>query len=220
MTESSRDRLFDFDPTGVWNLFTDVQRLGFETAASVVRRFSRLVDEDLRPGRRAAGFTDKEGTGSSSEERLSATVQSAMGAYADLMQASWDAFNAAMELTLDLARPWFGSRPADRVEIQCQQGQKATASFYVHNPSSAPSNRIEIATDGLIGPGGELIKPSSVEFEPAEIEAIPANGRAEVKVTVAIDKKAASGRYVGLIRASTQPPTELDVAVVVGSTQR
>jgi len=221
MTESSGDRLFDFDATGMWRLFTDVQRLGFETAASVARRFGRLVEEDLGPRWRPESTAAKDqGTGDNSyadsaEERLNATVQSAMDAYAELMQASWDAFNAIMDLTLDMARPWLPGRGGHGVELTAASGERATGSIYIHNTSSVAAEKIVVSADGLIGPGGELIKSDTVTIEPAEIESIAAGGKAEVKITVSLDAKAVPGRYVGLLRASTQPPTELQLAVVV-----
>ena len=223
MSESDADRLFDVDPTGMWRLFTDVQRLGFETAASVARRFGKMVEEDIDPRWRASGWggipaADHSGEPSDAppvEERLAATAQAAVSAYADLMQASWDAFTAMVDLSMQMGRPWMPGGGGDRLELSIAQGERGSGMVYVHNTAGSAATQVSVSTDGLIGPGGDLIKPGSIALDPDTIEAIPAAGRVEVGVGVAVPKKASPGRYIGVVRAGTTPPIEIVVAVDV-----
>lgn len=219
MTDPKRDDPLDFDVTGVWRLFTDVQRLGFETAAAVARRFGTLIEEDLGPrwGVSRDKAADSQETGRQApEDRLGKTVESAMNAYADLMQASWDAFNAVMDLSLDIARPWIRGMARDQVKLEGTANKgAATGSFYLHNTASKATGEIRVSSHGLIGPAGKTIDAASIGFEPAEVDSIPPGGHQEVKIEVALAKDITPGRYVGQIEATTDPATQLDLAVVV-----
>ena len=218
MTEPSGGRLFDLDPTGMWRLFTDVQRLGFETAATVARRFGQIVEEDLGPRAATSSTPTGPSNGASPEERLAATAQAAVDAYAELMQASWDAFNAVAELAMR-PWPWIGGHPASsRLDLPVvTAGGVTSGSVYVHNTSPSPLHHVDVATDGLIGPDGAVIKPKAVRFTPGRVDDIGPGKHAAVEVAVSVSGKAPPGRYVGVIRAFTTPPTEIVLAVEVAS---
>ncbi len=215
MTRENDDRLFD---TGaMWRLFNDVQRLGFETAASVAKRFSRLVEEDLGAGpRRADGARSARagsggGLGPETEEQWVATVRSAWEVYGDLVQASWEAFGTAVDLSLEFARPWmtgFG----ERLHLRTTRGEKVSATFYVHNTSSQPAQAVKVSADGLIGPGATVLKPV---LSLDEVEKLEPGGRFEVGVEVEPPRDAPLGRYLGQIRAATDPPSVIEVALDV-----
>ena len=60
-----------------------------------------------------------------------------------------------------------------------------------------------------------------MEFMPDPVAEIAPGGHAAVQVSVSVPTKTPPGRYVGLIRAATSPPTEIVVAVeVVATTPR
>lgn len=219
MSDSKREDVFDFDVTGMWRLFTDVQRLGFETAASVARRFGRMVDEDLGPRwgvSRDKTSADKDDAAvTSPEDRIGDTIQSAMEAYAELMQASWEAFNAVVDLTLDISRPWVRGMSRDLVELETTAGgEAAEGSFYLHNTTYEVTGEVVVSTDGLIGPGGATIPADAVKLKPPSIKSIPAGKSQEVKIEVEVGD-VTPGRYVGQLQATTNPVTQLDLAIVI-----
>lgn len=171
-----------FDPAEARRLIDQVQRLGANTAKTVVHRFARMV-EGL--GNVAAAEDDR----SPEQGPYEGAVVAMIDAGVATARAVAAAFDAAMS----------SSPPADGVglRLRCRPGAAGSASMWVHNTSSRPVGDATIRASDLVGVADRIVA-DAVRFEPPQIPGVGARDSVEVVVTVD-PGSVRPGIYTGLI---------------------
>jgi hypothetical protein len=166
----------------------DVQRFGWASAATVVDRYTALVDRvigDERVGS-ASQPSDRPDPGLlvDSAVRLAEGYLRFLDTTAGLMTSRRGAAAAEMErIVLPAARPGTGSE----------------TSLWAHNPTSAPSIGIEIEVTGPISPEGVAIPAEAVRITPRRVDRLEPSSSTKLLLHVEVPPHQPAGPYFGLV---------------------
>lgn len=190
---------------GMWRVFSDVQRLGFETAANVAQRFGAMADRDLGAD---AGKADDSGDPTTT---LGADAEKMVDAYFDLMQVSWDVFGSFVRAS---AAAWSNAAGGNQVRLSdAAPGEKARGTIHLHNSAEKDVEGVEVTMSDLVGASG-VIDAAAVTIDPRRVSI--AGGRsAAVTVVVAVPDDAGPGLYTGVASAPFEPRAEVAVTLRV-----
>lgn len=181
----------------VAHLVGDVQRFGFLSAASVVRRYTEIVDRALvgtaglprpgTPGRAAEG-----------EALLNGASQ--------LVEAGVTSFEAMTALLLEILRPDTGTRGMETVVLPpAAQGSTSRGSLWLHNATAAPVTGVELRATALASSSGAFIPGDALTLSPPRFEIVAALSHQEVAVHVTVPPDQSPGHYHGLVVLSAAP---------------
>lgn len=208
MSESDRRRDPLFDPMGMWRLFSDVQRLGFETAANVAERFGAMADRDLGADAGQAGAARDSGEPATT---FGADAEKMVDAYFDLMQVSWDVFGSFVRASV---AAWSGAVGGNQVRLSdARPGEKARGAIHLHNSADKDVEGAKVEISDLVGASG-VIDSDAATIDPRKVS-IAAGQSASVAVVVAVPDDAGPGLYTGVASAPFEPRAEVAVTLRV-----
>lgn len=188
------------------HLVGDVQRYGLFSAASVVDRYTAMVDRAM-------------------VDDLTASVPSSVdgldpGSLVDRAARLAEAYLRFLETTAVIASR-SGRGEAARQEMEtiilppARPANSSETSLWVHNPASAASIGIEISVTGLISPEGATIPASAVGASPQSVDRLDASTSREVRLRVDIPRDQPAGMYFGLVLISDSPGDAISLLLKV-----
>lgn len=182
-------------------LIGDVQRLGIDTARGVVERFSAMV-------------------GAAVVKQGAASTQRDTQPFNDVVAAAFAAAAAVAGTAADAARRWSANEAeaqhGGKVRILVPHGaSRGTASFWLHNQTTAPIVDLAVAATGLVGEAG-TIERDAVSISPETVASLGPGASQEITVTVTAEALP-EGAYRGLIVAPAMDELSIVIAVIIGS---
>jgi len=202
-------------------LVREVQDLGFETARTVVARFTELF----------AQFTSTSGAESSCRQSGSAAT-GYQGSDSTLRQLQQDAqraadsyfavlaqLNEASLRFLDAARP-SPSPPSEETGLSLpdvRPGGRVSARVWLQNrtTTSAAARTVQPWCPGLTNHSGASLPPSAVTCTPEEIDHLESGESREVLLTVDVGRNTAPGLYHGQLLVRGLPDTVFPLRLLV-----
>lgn len=183
------------------SLIGEVQRFGFLSAATVIDRYTGMVDRAVADGHGApAAYLP--GDGDAVVERAARLAE----AYLRVVDATVALATGSREDGLAMERITLPvSRPASRVE----------ASIWVHNPTGEAATQLHLEATGLVSSAGVSIPASAVSIHPSLLARLPPATSREVQVRVDVPGEQSPGYYHGLILISEGPDEPIGVRLEV-----
>lgn len=177
---------------GAAHLVGDVQRFGLLSAATVVDRYTRLVERATSEAREAAGQPDP----------------SDLGRLTDLATRVVD---TGLRLA-DLAEP----RPARVVLPPARPGETSEVALWVHNEGSAAAADVSLHLTSLVCGHGASLPATAAGLSPDRVPVVPAGSPREVRLRVVVPVGQAPGEYHGVLLTSAAPeePTAVTLTVL------
>ncbi|MEX0863249.1 MAG: hypothetical protein WD269_00065 [Acidimicrobiia bacterium] len=174
-------------------LMEDVQRFGWASAATVVDRYTALVDRAM--------VDDRIGSPSPSDEadpgRLVDSAVRLAGAYLRFL-----------DTTAVLVASRRGGAPSEMERIvlpAARPGSGSETSLWIHNPVWAPSTGIEVEVTRLISPEGVAIPGEAVWTTPHRVDRLEPSSSREVRLHVNVPADQPAGSYFGLAVITAAP---------------
>jgi len=187
------------------HLVGDVQRFGLFSAASVVDRYTAMVDRAMA--------ADRIGSVPSSVDGLDP------GSLVDRAARLGEAYLRFLDTTAVIAsRAGRGEARSEMETIILPPARPASSSetsLWVHNPTLAASTGIEISVTGLISPEGATIPAPVVRASPQRVDHLDASTSREVRLRVDIPRDQPTGMYFGLVMISDRPGDAIALLLTV-----
>lgn len=210
-----------FGPFRALTALTDVQRLGLDAAAEVVRGFADLLDgqppgpppasDPAGDGKQANGGAPVNGH-EPDLAQLRVIVARALDLYSDLVRRSFEGYADLMDQTLRSRGVQLDSGPGGLLTLQGAAGVRATATVWMHNTTAQQASAEPRLTD-LASHDGRIVPASAVRFQPAVLTIGPgASTSATVEVALG---HVAPGVYHGHVLARGLPDVALPVRLQV-----
>lgn len=217
-----------FDSGSMWRLIDEVQRMGFESAMAVARRFrqmaARQIDPDVPESEKpsvqrlvdrwqsmAGDMMWDEAT----QDKMLEDAQRVMDAWIDLMKSSWDAFSAMSGTWAQSASrprpdsgPLVGSGPP---------GSTVSGSVALSIPSRLLDDFVKLRPGTMQDAEGNEIAGDRISLDPEELESARPGERRPVTVTIDIPPDTPQGIYFGPVFFSGDPTTVATLSVEVGA---
>jgi hypothetical protein len=177
----------------VSGLVGEVRRFGLLSAAAVVDRYTRLVDQALEQPSIAGGSSAMWADPSWLVERASSLA----GAYLRFLDGAGS-----------LLVPQSDAGQQTMVEMvtlsPVRVGGTSEGSLFVHNPTAEWGRGISVEVAPLVSASGGLIGPDSMQIDPSVIDLGPSSS-VEVRLRVTPPENVAPGRFFGTARISIAP---------------
>ncbi len=181
----------------VAHLAGEVQRFGYLSAASVVKRYTEIVDRAIAG---TAGLPEP-GTPARGAEG-----EALLDGASRLVEAGATSFEAMTALLLESLRPDTGTRGLETVLLPpAARGSTCRGSLWLHNATATPVTEVDLRATGLSSSSGGLIPADAVTLSPTRLEILAAVSHHEVAVHVTVPRKQAPGHYHGLVVLSAAP---------------
>jgi hypothetical protein len=180
----------------VAHLVGDVQRFGFLSAASVVKRYTEIVDRAIA----GAGLLapDTGARGPAGDALLDGAIR--------LAEAGLTSFDTMTALLLEGLRPDPGGRAPQTVVLPAAAGGTTSlAALWLHNATDTPVRSVELHATALTSSSGAVIPAEALTLTPANVDLVAAMSHREVSVHVAVPAGQAPGHYHGLVVLSAAP---------------
>ncbi|HLF43260.1 MAG TPA: hypothetical protein VJA46_07015 [Acidimicrobiia bacterium] len=178
------------------HLIGDVQRFGLLSAATVVDRYTDMVDRAISDDRLGSAPSPSDGLDPGwlvdGAARVAEAYLRFLEATAVLVASRAEGGDAAPEMErilLPTARP----------------GSSSETSLWVHNPTPAPLGDIDIEVTGLMSSNGVTIPTEAVLASPQRIERLDASSSREFRLRVDVPRDQRVGSYHGLVLISESP---------------
>ena len=178
------------------HLIDHVQRFGVLSAASVVDRYTDMVDRSISDDRLGSAPSPSDGLDPAwlvgRAARLAEAYLKFLDTTAVLVASRAERGDAAPEverLLLPAARP----------------ASSSETSLWVHNPTSAPSAGIDVEVTGLTSSNGVTIAAEAVSVSPQRIERLDPSTSRELRLRVDVPAHQPAGCYHGLVLISEAP---------------
>jgi len=187
------------------HLVGDVQRFGLFSAATVVDRYTAMVDRAM--------IDDRVASVPSSVDGLDP------GALVDRAARMAEAYLRLLDTTALIASR--AGRGEARPEMEtiilapARPASSSETSLWVHNPTSAGSAGIEISVTGLISSEGVTIPARAVRTSPQRVDRLDASTSREVRLRVDIPRDQPAGMYFGLVLISDTPRDAISLLLEV-----
>jgi hypothetical protein len=181
-------------------LVEDVQRLGLHSASSVVERYALAVEQavGLDPGAGVRPPTDPDAL-------VDATARMAR-AYLGLLDG----------LAGLADRPGRPRRDLETVPLPATRpGASARVSLWVHNGTAGPVDAV-VRIGPLVSAEGGVLPTEAAGLEPTSV-AVPAAGRAEMRLRVDVPGDQPTGTYFGVALSPVAGSVVLRLDVVEGA---
>lgn len=185
------------------SLIGDVQRFGFLSAATVIDRYTGMVDRAVADGHEApAAFLPGDDGGV--VERAARLAE----AYLRLVDATVALATGESEDGLTMERITLPvSRPASRVET----------SIWIHNPTGEGATQLHLEATELVSSAGVSIPATAVSIHPSLIARLPPATSRELRLRVDVPGEQSPGYYHGLILISEAPDEPIGVRLELRS---
>jgi hypothetical protein len=187
------------ESVGTRYLNDEVQRFGWASAATVIDRYSTLVD-------RATG----EGSSTSAPDfdpgvLVDAAVRMAAG-YLRLLDTT---------ATLVVSRRARTSGPERVVMPAARPGEGSEIALWLHNPTASPVTGIELGATGMVSPDGGAIPTGALSVIPPRIDRLDGSSSRELLLRVDIPEDQQAGIYFGLVELTGLPGDPITVQMEV-----
>jgi hypothetical protein len=195
-----------FDPVAGMRAMADIQAEGLRAATDLLERVLGS-DQDAPTG----GSRSRSGA-SAPESDYSVLVE----AWADLLQrlAAGMARPAERE-TVTVPVESDSVAPPVRLELEGSEGPQAAAGeIWLHNGTGAAVGPLVLSCGPLTAPGDEVLD-AQVDFDPAEVPALPPRSSRGVTISVATGARPSLGTYRGTIQAEGAPMLWLPIEVTI-----
>jgi hypothetical protein len=188
-----------FDPVAGMRAVADIQAEGLRAASDLLERMLRSEPE-------APGPRPRPPTGS---------VGALVEAWTDLLQRTLGALvEPAAPGALTVAIDANGAGPQVRLAVDAT-GEGEGAEVWLHNGTPGAVGPLALRCGPLTDADGTVLDGARVDFEPTDLEALPARSSRGVLVSLAADGRLAPGTYRGTIQAHGAPALWLPLEVVV-----
>jgi hypothetical protein len=192
------------------HLIGDVQRFGLLSAATVVDRYTGMVDRAISGDRLGSAPSPSDGLDPGwlvdRAARLAEAYLRFLDTTAVLVASRAERGDAAPEMERILLP---AARPASSSET----------SLWVHNPTSAPSAGIDVEVTGLISSNGGIIPAEAVSASPQSIERLDPSTSREFRLRVDVPGDQPAGYYHGLVLMSESPGEPIALQLEVADPQ-
>ncbi len=181
-------------------LVGEVQRFGLLSAATVVDRYTAIVEAAMGTGAAAPQTTPDDAA-----QLIDATARMAHG-YLRLL-------SGVAELAGPLGPQ---SQQIDRVALPpVPAGRRTAASLWLHNPSDSPANGLTLTVGDFVGAGGSTLPARSGSVAPSMAD-VAAGGLAELRLSLAVPAGQPLGTYhaIALIGPSPHDPVVLSLSIL------
>jgi hypothetical protein len=199
----------DLDPRRARELVGDVQRLGLESAAAVVERFTAMVE-------RASQTWRPEGPSPPAEDGRGTFVR-LLGDAARLAEA-YLTFLDGMAAFVAASAGWAGGASGEGVERvvfpAAVPGSSVAARLWIHNTTGDPAD-VELQATALTATMGGTIAPEAVTFGAGSAWQVAAGEGLEVTLRLKIPEGCRPGTYNGLVVASGLPGESIALRIQV-----
>jgi hypothetical protein len=187
-------------------LIGDVQRFGLLSAATVVDRYTGMVERAIPhdgPGPAPAALERND------PGRLVETVARLTQAYLSFL---------GTVSPLEAFRPQHagGTATLERITLPVGfRGDGSATAMWVHNPTPASAARIEIVVTDLISSTGAILPAAAISVSPPVIPLLEPNASRELRLRVNVPDEQPAGHYHGLVLISDAPeaPVVVDLRI-------
>lgn len=188
------------------DLVGDVQRFGLLSAATIVGRYTALVDRAITEV--PIDSAPRPGDGLDPQWLVDRAARLAEG-YLRLLDTT--AVLVASRVGEVRARPRM-----DRVVLPpVRHGSRAETSLWVHNPTPALSIGIEIVRTSLLSPDGATIPAEAVSISPQVVDRLHSSSSNEIRLSVDVPRDQPAGLYFGLVLISAEQEDAISVMLKV-----
>jgi hypothetical protein len=178
----------------VRHLIEDVQRFGLFSAATVVDRYTAMVDRAIVDDRIASPPSSWDGLDP--------------GTMVDRAARLGEAYLRFLEATAVIASRAGRGEPRPEMETlvmpPARPAGSSETSLWIHNPTSATSTGMEVAATALISSKQETIPAEAVWISPQRVDLDPSTSR-EIRLRVDVPPDQPAGLYFGLVLISEVP---------------
>lgn len=194
----------DPDAIRARHLVDDVRRFGLLSAATVVDRYTQMVERAVAHDPWMSAPSD-------------ATEPDPLGvaeATARLGQAYLAFVDSVAEILGSGRRD--GHMPVERVVLPAAPpGGTSRGSLWVHNPTQAAAD-IEMEVTPLMSTHGVSLPHAAIDLSPGNVLLLPSGGSRELRIRVDVPPDQDAGHYHGLAFVSAAPDEPLVLALEVG----
>ena len=180
----------------VAHLVGEVQRFGFLSAASVVKRYTEIVDRAIA----GAGLpeSDPVARGPAGDALLDVASR--------LAEAGLTSLETMTALLDDSLRPDPGRGARETVVLPpAAGGSTSVAALWLHNATDASVRRVELHATALTSSSGAVIPAAALTLSPSNVDVLAANSHRQVTVQVTVPPGQAPGHYHGVVVLSAAP---------------
>jgi hypothetical protein len=194
---------------GGWNdeLLEEVRQLGVQSAATVVERFARLVNGNLR-----APHTDGQLRGQAQPGGpTNGDARQALDLYLEISRQLYEIAITAVSS----ADPPSGAAATDGIELTAvQPGETAYGTLWIHSGTGSGCAPIELLAGPLLGTSGDLIGATDIALQPPSVtsSSTEADG---VRIIVNVPASVRPGRYRGYIVVRDRADDAIAIALSV-----
>jgi hypothetical protein len=205
-------------------LAREVQKLGFDSARTVVDRFVELFgrfcatigNDPSGIGQRigGAGPAVRIHSGNSGSPRIQSDMQRTTESYLSIIGQLSD----ASLLFLDAARSWGSPAPTPDAALvlpDIAPGGWSSARLWLHNTTASTVTNLRPWSPGLAGHAGDALPLRAVTFSPERIERLDSGESREVVVAIRPGEAAVPGAYHGQVLIERLPEAVFPLAVRV-----
>ncbi len=193
------------DVRRVRHLVGDVQRFGLFSAATVVDRYTAMVDRAIVDDRIASAPSSWDGLDP--------------GSLVDRAARLAEAYLRFLETTAVIASRTGrgGARPEMETIVlpPARPAGSSETSLWVHNPTLAASTGIEIAATGLISSEGVTIPAQAVWISPQMVDHLGPSTTRKLRLRVDVPRDKPAGLYFGLVLISEAPDDAISLLLKV-----
>jgi hypothetical protein len=190
---------------GVRHLIEDVQRFGLFSAATVVDRYTAMVDRAI--------VDDRITSQPSSWDGLDP------GSLVDRAARLGEAYLRFLETTAVIASRAGGGEPRPEMETlvlpPARPAGSSETSLWIHNPTSAASTGIEVAVTGLISSKEATIPAQAVWISPQRFDRLDPSTSREIRLRIDVPRDQSAGLYFGLVLISEVPGDHIPLVLKV-----
>lgn len=173
--------------TEAQRLAEDVQRFGLLSAAAIVDRYEQLVDEAMGDHEHDEGLPG--GLESVDPSWLVDRASRLAGGYLRFLESATSAIGSR-------ARP----QGIERVPlVSGGPGEPAEGTLWIHNPTSAPIDHVELTATALVSVDGRVIPAQATAFQRTARGPVAASDSAEIRIVITPPPDTEPGRYFGLV---------------------
>jgi len=190
---------------GVRHLIEDVQRFGLFSAATVVDRYTAMVDRAIVDDRLASPPSSWDGLDP--------------GSLVDRAARLGEAYLRFLETTAVIASRAGGGEPRPEMETlvlpPARPAGSSETSLWIHNPTSAVSTGMEVAVTGLISSNPATIPAEAVWVSPQSVDRLDPSTSREIRLRIDVPRDQPAGLYFGLVLISESPGDPVSLVLKV-----
>ena len=180
---------------GVKHLIRDVQRFGLFSAATVVDRYTAMVDRAIVADRIASPPSSLDGLDP--------------GSLVDRAARLGQAYLRLLDTTAVIASRVGRGEPRQEMETlvlpPAGPAGSSETSMWIHNPTSAASTGLEVAATGLISTNRATIPAEVVRISPRRLDRLDPSTSREIRLRIHVPSDQPAGLYFGVVLISEVP---------------